>query len=173
MMGAINDISFTFPPFSPLTQPEEVGKFPFCDVNNKPDSCKGKKICPCVHRLKVKLNSVVTIVVVDETDGKLIIELTQSNFIEFPKCRNQSIKSSFSPSRLSTACHLHLSRESSSDGGKGHKVSIEPRFLLSNTETVQSKTSCQRHNFNPLERFYDIQVQGRQSWLVAAALPLW
>lgn len=67
LVGAINNISFVFPPFSPLTQPEHLNDNLFCDEANIPERCEGKRICPCVHRLKVKLNSIVELVVVDET----------------------------------------------------------------------------------------------------------
>jgi hypothetical protein len=68
--GAINNISMTLPSFSPLTQPENLADNLFCDETSLPESCAGKEICHCVHRLKVKLNSIVELVVVDETPGK-------------------------------------------------------------------------------------------------------
>lgn len=70
LVGAVNNISFTFPSFSPLTQPEELDDKLFCDENNLPAVCKDKRICPCIHRLKVKFNSIVELVVVDETPGE-------------------------------------------------------------------------------------------------------
>lgn len=70
LVGAINNISFEFPHFCPLAQPEEVNDSIFCDENSIPESCKNQQICPCVHRLKVKLNSIVELVVVDETLSK-------------------------------------------------------------------------------------------------------
>jgi hypothetical protein len=66
-VGAINNISFTFPSFSPLTQPEDVQQEAFCDEKSLPKSCQSGELCPCVHRLKVKLNSIVELVVIDET----------------------------------------------------------------------------------------------------------
>lgn len=70
LVGAINNISFMFPSFSPLTQPENLDDKLFCDENSLPESCAGRQICPCTHRLKVKLNSIVELVVVDETAGE-------------------------------------------------------------------------------------------------------
>lgn len=37
---------------------------------NLPEKCYGKPICPCVHRLKVRLNSIVELVVIDESLSK-------------------------------------------------------------------------------------------------------
>lgn len=70
MVGAINNISFTFPSFSLLTQPEKLDEQLFCDEFNLPESCRDKQLCPCVHRLKVKLNATVELIVVDETTGE-------------------------------------------------------------------------------------------------------
>lgn len=74
LVGAINEISFTFPSFCPLTQPEELSDDLFCDDQSRPASCKDKKICPCVHRLKVKLNATVELVVVDESASRNIFQ---------------------------------------------------------------------------------------------------
>ena len=66
-MGAINNISFTSPHFSLLTQPELLNDQLFCDVNSIPEKCSGRQICPCMHRIKAKLGSIVELVLVDET----------------------------------------------------------------------------------------------------------
>lgn len=67
-ISAINKITWHPPPFPPLTQPEDAQGMTFCDEKNKPSSCKGgAQLCPCIHRLKVKLNSIVEFVIVDET----------------------------------------------------------------------------------------------------------
>lgn len=70
-VGAINNISTMFPPFSPLTQPEEVKENLFCDEENVPKMCANVKICHCIHRLKVRKNSIVELIVVDESSGEL------------------------------------------------------------------------------------------------------
>lgn len=67
-IGAINNISLMLPSFSPLTQPEDVKDEMFCNKDNRPQTCV-KDICTCVHRIKVKLNSIVEITVVDVTAG--------------------------------------------------------------------------------------------------------
>lgn len=69
-VGAINNISFMFPPFSPLTQPEDVNDDVFCNEDNVPERCVGGKICHCVHRLRVKKDAIVELIVVDETNGE-------------------------------------------------------------------------------------------------------
>ena len=66
----INNISFHFPSFPLLTQPEEIDEKMFCDEFNIPERCLGKSVCPCVHRLKVKLNSIVELVIVDQSPSK-------------------------------------------------------------------------------------------------------
>lgn len=71
MIGNINNITFNFPSFPPLTQPEDVQEEMFCDETNLPEHCVDKSICPCVHRLKVTLNSIVELVVIDESMGEL------------------------------------------------------------------------------------------------------
>lgn len=72
-MGAINNISFTYPPFSLLTQPEEVSDSIFCDENNIPAHCIDKPQCPCIYRIKVSLNSTVELVIVDESAGNFFL----------------------------------------------------------------------------------------------------
>lgn len=69
-MASINNISFNFPPFPLLTQPENIHESMFCDESHIPQSCFGKSICPCVHRLKIELNSIVELVIVDESASK-------------------------------------------------------------------------------------------------------
>lgn len=74
LMGAINNISFTYPPFSLLTQPEEVSDSLFCDENNIPAHCIDKPQCPCIYRIKVSLNSTVELVIVDESAGNFFLK---------------------------------------------------------------------------------------------------
>lgn len=68
-MGAINNISFTYPPFSLLTQSDEITESLFCDEFNLPLRCADRPQCPCIHRIKVDLNSVVELNLVDESNG--------------------------------------------------------------------------------------------------------
>lgn len=68
-VGAINKISFQFPDVPLLTQPEDVKEKMFCDEYSIPPNCT-LEICTCVHRIKVKLDSVVELVVYDEALSK-------------------------------------------------------------------------------------------------------
>ena len=71
-IGAINNISVTFPASPPLTQFKDIDESEFCDSNKKPKHCEGKSLCPCIHVLKVKKNSIVEIIVVDVTNANPI-----------------------------------------------------------------------------------------------------
>lgn len=68
-MGAINNISFIYPPFSLLTQSNEITDRLFCDEFNLPLHCIDRPQCPCIHRIKVDLNSIVELILVDESHG--------------------------------------------------------------------------------------------------------
>lgn len=68
LVGTINNISLTFPSISLLTQPKDIKENLFCSVNNLPEKCYGIDQCPCIHRLKIKLNSIVEFLIVDETE---------------------------------------------------------------------------------------------------------
>lgn len=71
-VGVINKISTTFPSFSLLTQPEEIREDVFCDYEQKKSvNCSKSQICHCVHRLKVKMNSIVELTVFDESTGEV------------------------------------------------------------------------------------------------------
>lgn len=64
-IGVINNISLTLPPVSLLTQTNDIDESIFCNETSLPARCKGKIVCHCTHRLKVKLNSIVEIVIID------------------------------------------------------------------------------------------------------------
>lgn len=68
LIAGVNNISLTFPPFPLLTQPELIDEKDLCDEGNRPEKCAGKKICQCVHRIKIQLHSIVELVIVDETE---------------------------------------------------------------------------------------------------------
>lgn len=74
LVGAVNNISFKFPTFPPLSQPDDLSESLFCDSQNIPETCRGRQICPCVHRLKVRLNSIVELVVLDETNCEFAVK---------------------------------------------------------------------------------------------------
>ena len=70
IVGAINNLSLVFPDYPPLTQPRDVDESQFCDDLHWPEQCKGNRLCPCVHRLQVRRNSVVELIIVDESKSK-------------------------------------------------------------------------------------------------------
>lgn len=57
----------TLPPVSLLTQTEDIDERIFCNETSLPARCFGKDVCHCVHRLKVKLNSTVELIIVDKS----------------------------------------------------------------------------------------------------------
>jgi hypothetical protein len=65
-ISAINNITSTMPPFPLLTQPEDIDESMFCNAQNLPTRCDGTDQCECMHRIKLKLNSIVEIIAVDE-----------------------------------------------------------------------------------------------------------
>lgn len=69
VQAAVNNISFTSPSFNILTQTNEITDDIFCDENNLPKHCANRKICPCSHRIKIELNSVVEIVLIDDRES--------------------------------------------------------------------------------------------------------
>lgn len=68
-MGAVNNLSFAYPSFPLLSQPELITDSLFCDELNVPAGCIDLAQCPCIHRIKVELNAVVELIIVDETAG--------------------------------------------------------------------------------------------------------
>ncbi|XP_058126511.1 uncharacterized protein LOC131281949 [Anopheles ziemanni] len=68
-IGVTNNISMVFPDFPLLTQPELItGDTPFCNETHKPASCKPHRACFCLHRLKVALNDVVEMSLIDDAE---------------------------------------------------------------------------------------------------------
>lgn len=67
LQGAINNISFTYPPFSLLTQPELITDGLFCDESTWPGRCQSQDHCTCIHRLKIKLNALIELYILDLT----------------------------------------------------------------------------------------------------------
>lgn len=70
-VGSINNISLTFPHFPLLSQPDEIDEKIFCDYTNKVDrKCIEKSsVCRCIHRMKVKLGSIVELLIYDIDDS--------------------------------------------------------------------------------------------------------
>lgn len=68
-MGSFNNISLTLPHFSLLSQPNEIDENIFCDMQNKVNKPCTAGICRCVHRLKVKIESIVELLIFDIDDS--------------------------------------------------------------------------------------------------------
>ncbi|XP_067620020.1 uncharacterized protein [Eurosta solidaginis] len=68
IVGAINNLSFIFPSYPPLTQPEAMHETHFCTELQHPAACLGNRLCPCVHRLHIRLGSIVELILVDQTE---------------------------------------------------------------------------------------------------------
>ncbi|XP_030376328.1 laccase-2-like [Scaptodrosophila lebanonensis] len=69
VVGAINNLSLTFPPYPPLTQPELIDDAHYCDARRRPATCANQRQCMCVHRLQVPLGGTVQLVIVDESES--------------------------------------------------------------------------------------------------------
>jgi hypothetical protein len=70
LIGAVNNLTFNFPSISLLSQTDEIKEDMFCNSTYRPASCEGLQICPCVHRIKIELDSLVELIIVDETECK-------------------------------------------------------------------------------------------------------
>ncbi|KAL9895317.1 uncharacterized protein ACN2A1_006056 [Glossina fuscipes fuscipes] len=69
IVGAINKLSLVFPDSPPLTQPRDIDETKLCQIDKWPEHCRSnKELCPCVHVLPVKENSLVELIVVDESE---------------------------------------------------------------------------------------------------------
>lgn len=70
-VGVFNNISLTLPHFSLLSQRNEISEKMFCDVRNAKDKecIENSDVCRCIHRLKVKLGSIVELVLFDIDDS--------------------------------------------------------------------------------------------------------
>ncbi|XP_052895441.1 uncharacterized protein LOC128302616 [Anopheles moucheti] len=68
-IGVTNNISMVFPDFPLLTQPELIGgDGMFCNDTHRPERCKPHHACFCLHRLKVALNDVVEMSLIDDAE---------------------------------------------------------------------------------------------------------
>lgn len=67
-----NNISFDFPSFPLLLEPDMITDDLFCDKDSTPEHrCvyyEGKKICRCTHRIKFALNSIAELIIVNVDD---------------------------------------------------------------------------------------------------------
>uniref|UniRef100_A0A182JBL4 Uncharacterized protein n=1 Tax=Anopheles atroparvus TaxID=41427 RepID=A0A182JBL4_ANOAO len=69
-IGATNMISHVPPSFPLLIQPELIvdENAMFCNVSHKPAYCSDDRLCFCTHRMKVKHNDVIDIVLYDTAE---------------------------------------------------------------------------------------------------------
>uniref|UniRef100_A0A8W7K8J2 Multicopper oxidase n=2 Tax=Anopheles albimanus TaxID=7167 RepID=A0A8W7K8J2_ANOAL len=68
-IGVTNNISMVFPAFPLLTQPELITSDKlFCNDTHRPDHCRPHHACFCLHRLKVNLNDVVEMSLIDDAE---------------------------------------------------------------------------------------------------------
>lgn len=66
----MNKISLSLTSHPLLTQRDETDEEIFCGLNNRHGICKNSnETCFCLHRIKVKLNSTVEIVFIDDSEG--------------------------------------------------------------------------------------------------------
>lgn len=73
LVGGINNFSFILPPSPILTQKKDIGEYRFCDEVIWPKKCDNVRLCHCVHRIYAKLNSLVEVILVDDSNGKLTV----------------------------------------------------------------------------------------------------
>ncbi|XP_017889706.1 laccase-4-like isoform X2 [Ceratina calcarata] len=62
----MSNISSIGLPSPPLSQMEDVPQNLLCNADNLPPHCSSQSVCECVHVIKLPLNSVVEVVLVDE-----------------------------------------------------------------------------------------------------------
>lgn len=67
LQGAINNISLAYPPFPLLTQPDQIDESMFCTSETRPQRCADRKLCTCIHRIKIELGDVVELYILDLT----------------------------------------------------------------------------------------------------------
>lgn len=67
LQGAINELSFAYPPFPLLTQPGEIDESMFCSNETRPARCADRQLCTCTHRLKIELGDLVELYILDLT----------------------------------------------------------------------------------------------------------
>lgn len=56
------------PPYPLLSQKSFYNESIFCDSKNPKNCIQNSSVCQCIHRLKVKLNSIVELVLIDLND---------------------------------------------------------------------------------------------------------
>lgn len=67
IVGAVNNLSLVFPASPPLTQPKDIDESQYCDEFHWPKHCIGKRLCACIHRIVIRKDSIVELIIVDES----------------------------------------------------------------------------------------------------------
>jgi hypothetical protein len=71
-IGSINNITFHYPAFPLLLEPDVVREYMFCDEHSiNYDNCltyEDSTMCPCIHRIKFDLNSIAELILVNMKD---------------------------------------------------------------------------------------------------------
>lgn len=65
--GTINNITYSFPSSPPISQLADLPKNQFCNSRDKPSECNGNAACICTNMEKIPLNSVVEVILVDQS----------------------------------------------------------------------------------------------------------
>ncbi|CAL7936374.1 unnamed protein product [Xylocopa violacea] len=68
----MNNISSLSPPAPPLTQLEDIPAGHICNADNLPPKCNSTSVCPCIHVIKIPLNAVVEVALIDEFDVPML-----------------------------------------------------------------------------------------------------
>lgn len=71
---SFNRISHVSPSISLLTQTDQLNSANFCNDTTLPLECFEKDYCNCVHRIKVELNSVVELTIIDTSDNNVDVD---------------------------------------------------------------------------------------------------
>lgn len=77
-VGSVNNLTLSFAHISLVTQCKDivdnygpVDYQTFCDERHRPSRCNGFPQCPCTHRQRIKLGSIVDLYMVDETPAAI------------------------------------------------------------------------------------------------------
>lgn len=68
MITMLSNISSGSPSAPPLSQLDDVAEEEFCNADNLPSNCSPTEPCTCIHLIKVPLDSVVEINLIDECE---------------------------------------------------------------------------------------------------------
>ncbi|KOC69894.1 Laccase-4, partial [Habropoda laboriosa] len=71
VVETLNNISSISPSAPPLSQLEDISDEPFCNGDNLPANCK-TGVCSCIHLIKIPVDSIVEIVLIDEFNAKFV-----------------------------------------------------------------------------------------------------